>query len=464
MRARFLAPRPTEAQLLRIVTLFTLLAFPFTATALALRLEDPVFATIWPSLVPALVITASLWAMHLILRWRRMQLEQLLLPAIGLLGAIGIVLIWRLRGPEGAWQQITRGWLPGFVVIAALVIYPRLLELLRRSWVPVASAIGLILLLATAFVGAPDEAGARLALRLGPLPPIQTSEVVKLALIIFLAWYIERVGEEAEGRARPIAGWLRLPDLRYFVPGLLFVALATIALVRMADFGAILILGALFVGMLYAGFQARIFLTIGAIGLLLTVLMTLVLVFVWEPPDVLRHRFIAFQDPWSDAPLIVNGQPSDITVAEGPGYQIQQALFAIGAGGLSGTGLGLGTPYFVPLAHSDFIFAAVVEELGGLVTLALLALYGVLLLRLLRAAVLLPEGQKFERLLLVGIAIHLFTQVFVMVGGTFNLLPLTGITVPMLSQGGIALVVNLAEIGIALALVQRLEPRVEPRS
>src|SRR5690606_29334098 len=127
----------------------------------------------------------------------------------------------------------------------------------------------LILLLATAFVGAPDEAGARLALRLGPLPPIQTSEVVKLALIIFLAWYIERVGEEAEGRARPVAGWLRLPDLRYFVPGLLFVAIAALALVRMSDFGAILIIGALFVGMLYAGFQPRIFLTIAAIGALL---------------------------------------------------------------------------------------------------------------------------------------------------------------------------------------------------
>ncbi len=459
MTTRFLTPRPIEAQLLRIITLFTLLAFPFTGMALALRLEQPVFPVVWPSLVPALIVVASLWALHLLLRWRRLRSEQLLLPAVGWLGAVGLVFIWRLRGDEGAWQQISRGWLPGLAVIAALLLYPRLLELLRRRWVPVVSAIGLILLLVTAFIGAPDEAGARLALRLGPLPPIQTSEVVKLALIIFLAWYIERVGEEAEGRARPVAGWLRLPELRYFVPGILFVAIAAIALVRMADFGAILIIGALFVGMLYAGFQPRIFLTIAAIGLLLTLILALILVFVWEPPDVIRHRFIAFQDPWSDAPLIVNGQPSDITVAEGPGYQIQQSLFAIGAGGLSGTGLGLGTPYFVPLVHSDFILAAIVEELGGLVTLALLALYAVILLRLLRVAILLPQGQKFERLLLVGIAIHLFTQLFVMAGGTFNLLPLTGITVPFLSQGGIALLVNLTEIGIALALAARLEPR-----
>jgi cell division protein FtsW (lipid II flippase) len=459
MRTRFLMPRPVEAQLLRIVTLFTLLAFPFTAVALALRLEQPVFPAVWPALLPALIIVASLWALHFLQRWRQLRFEQLLLPAVGWLGAVGIVFIWRLRGDEGAWQQLSRGWLPGLVVIAALLLYPRLLELLRRRWVPFVSAIGLVLLLVTAFIGAPDEAGARLALRLGPLPPIQTSEVVKLALIIFLAWYIERVGEEAEGRARVLAGWLRLPELRYFVPGILFVAIATIALVRMADFGAILIIGALFVGMLYAGFQPRIFLTIAAIGVLLTVVMALVLVFVWEPPDVIRHRFIAFQDPWSDAPLIVNGQPSDITIAEGPGYQIQQSLFAIGAGGLTGTGLGLGTPYFVPLVHSDFILAAIVEELGGLVALALLALYAVILLRLLRVAILLPEGQKFERLLLVGIAIHLFTQLFVMAGGTFNLLPLTGITVPFLSQGGIALLVNLTEIGIALALVPRLEPR-----
>ena len=448
--------RPAEASLLKVVVVVAFLSFFLASIALQIRREASILAPFPGALFPPAVLVLPLFLLHYLLRWRRFTREPLLLPLTGLLFAMGLVLIWRLRDPAAAWQQLVRGWLPGLLVVGVLVVYPGIVEQVRRRWVPLVSAVGLILLLATAFLGRPDASGARLALRLGPFPPIQTSEVVKLALIVFLAWYIERVGEEAEGRARPL-GLLRLPALKYFIPGLLFVSLATLALVRMADFGAILILGALFVAMLYAGFQTRIFLTVATIALVLSLLVGVLLVLFWEPPDVIRHRFIAFRDPWSEAPLLVDGQPSEITVAEGPGYQIQQAVYAIVAGGLSGTGLGLGTPTFVPLVHSDFIFAAVVEELGGMVALALLAFYAILLLRLLRLAMLLPAGQIFERLLLVGISVHIFTQVFVMVGGTLNLLPLTGITVPFLSQGGIALIINLTEIGLALALAQRLE-------
>jgi cell division protein FtsW (lipid II flippase) len=156
---------------------------------------------------------------------------------------------------------------------------------------------------------------------------------------------------------------------------------------------------------------------------------------------------------------LINGQPTGITIAEGPGYQIQQALYAMIAGGVTGAGLGFGTPQFVPLAHSDFIFAAILEEMGGAIGLAILALYGVVLLRLFRIAILLPHNQVFERLLLTGIGVHFFAQVLVMVGGTLNLMPLTGVTLPFLSQGGMAVLVNLLEIGLALALAQRLEAR-----
>jgi cell division protein FtsW (lipid II flippase) len=227
----------------------------------------------------------------------------------------------------------------------------------------------------------------------------------------------------------------------------------------MSDFGAILILGSLFLAMLYAGFQPAVFMPIVLIGLVLSLLMALFLTFVWEVPAVIQYRVAAFLDPWSQQQLVVDGQPIDLTIAEGPGYQIQQSVYALIAGGLTGTGLGFGTPEYIPLAHSDFIFAPIVEEMGVLAALAILALYAVLLLRLLRLAILLPEGQIFERLLLVGITVHLFTQIFVMIGGTVNLLPLTGVTVPFLSQGGMAMMVNLAEMGLALSLAQRLGER-----
>jgi cell division protein FtsW (lipid II flippase) len=166
---------------------------------------------------------------------------------------------------------------------------------------------------------------------------------------------------------------------------------------------------------------------------------------------------MAFLDPWSTEMITVNGQPTGVTISEGPGYQIQQAIYAVISGGISGRGLGFGSPDYVPLAHSDFILAAIIEEFGSIIGVALLFLFAILILRLFRIVVLLPQSMIFERLLLVGIGVHLFTQVFIMAGGTLNLLPVTGVTIPFISQGGVALLVNLLEVGLALAIAHRLE-------
>ena len=155
--------------------------------------------------------------------------------------------------------------------------------------------------------------------------------------------------------------------------------------------------------------------------------------------------------------ITMDGQPTGITISEGPGYQIQQSIYAVISGGITGKGLGFGSPDYVPLAHSDFILAAIIEELGAVIGVAVLILFGVLVLRIFRLVTLLPSGQVFERMLLVGIGIHLFSQVFVMAGGTLNLLPVTGITIPFMSLGGAALLVNLVEIGIVIAIARRLE-------
>jgi cell division protein FtsW (lipid II flippase) len=446
--------RRVESVLLAIVIMLAFHGFFLTAVVRQWRRAESLLPAVTEGLALALILSGGLLTIHLLLIWRGVAQEQLLLPLVGLLLVIGCIMIWRLR-PPAAWQQITRGFLPGMIIMALLVFRPTLVERIRRDLPITISLVGLALLLLTAFAGVVDESGARLGVRLGPLPVIQTTEIIKLALIIFLAWYIESEGAAAEGRARRLLGGLRLPALRYFIPGALFVLMATLALVRMADFGAILILGALFLGMFYAGFQPRIFLTVTAIGLALSLLMGLALATTWQVPAVIQHRFIAFLDPWSNEPLLVDGVATGFTIAQGPGYQVQQAIYALLRGGLSGAGLGWGTPGFVPLPHSDFIFAPLMEELGIMGGLAILAAFAILLLRILRVALLLPAGQLFERLLLVGIAIHLCTQLFVMVGGTVNLFPVTGVTVPFLSQGGMAMMVNLTEVGLALALAQR---------
>jgi cell division protein FtsW (lipid II flippase) len=442
--------------LMLVVTLTALLAFTSVSVAASLRRGLEPFSVLPGDLAPAAAAVILLWAMQLFLLYRRVSADALIWPIVGLLIVLGLSMIFRLRGAEGAWQQVTRGLLPGVFFGAALILWPRLIELMRRWAVPI-SVVGLLLPIATALFGTPDETGARLALRIGPLPPIQTTEMIKVALLIFLAWFIEDEGQEAEGRAQTVLFLGRLPAPRYFLPGALFVGTATLALISMSDYGAVLILAFLFGGMLYAGFETRIFATIGAIGLAFALLVGFVLSFTWEVPSVVQQRIQAYRDPWSREELIVHGQPTGITIAEGPGYQIQQSIYAAVAGGVTGTGLGLGTPQFVPLASSDFIFAAVLEEMGSAIGIAILALFSLLVLRILRIGMLLPAEQVFERLLLVGIGIHLFTQVFVMVGGTLNLFPLTGVTVPFLSLGGSALMVNLVEIGIVLALMQRLE-------
>ncbi len=451
------AARWTETILLLVITAIAFLGLALVSLAAGLRQGLEARALILAAVWPGAALVLPLWALHGLLIARGVRQEQLVLPCVGLLAALGLSLLWRLLPPALVWQQLVRGWWPGLALVGAMAAWPSLLERVRRDWPMTVSALGLGLLLATALFGQVDEAGARLSLRLGPLPPVQTSEPVKLALIIFLAWYIDREGAAVEGWARPL-GWFRVPSLRYFVPGTLYVALATLALFRMSDLGAVLILGALFVTMLYAGLETRVFLPVALIGLGLALVVGLLVTWAVGVPGTVQMRWAAFANPWSHAPLIVNGQDTGLTVAAGPGYQIQQALYAVMAGGVSGTGLGFGLPGNVPLAHSDFIFASVVEELGAAGGLAVLAIYAVLFVRILRAAALLPPRQTFERLLLVGIGVHLFFQVFVMVGGTLNLLPVTGLTVPFMSHGGVAMLVNVVEAGVVLALAGRVEP------
>jgi cell division protein FtsW (lipid II flippase) len=443
-----------ETLLLLLVFLIAGIGFVTVSAAAQIRQGIEPEVSLGPVLLPVLVIALAFTTIHVALSLRRVEIEPFILPITALIFTIGILMIWRLRGEDGFQQQVVRGLLPGALLATVAVAWQPLMEYLRRYAAYIGLA-GLVLLFLTGIFGVQDETGARLALRLGPLA-VQTSEIIKFSLIIFLAWYIEREGRAAEARGHSLL-WFRLPAVRYFAPAALFVAAATLALVAMADFGAVLILGLLFVGMLYTGFETRIFATISALGLALGAIVGVVLTRTWAIPSTIRYRYLAFQNPWSGELM-----PNGFTIAEGPGYQIQQSIYALIAGGVSGTGLGMGSPFFIPLAHSDFILAAIMEEMGSAVGLALLVLYAILILRIFRVLLLMPEGQIFERLLLVGTAVHFFAQVFIMAGGTLNLIPLTGVTMPFLSQGGMALTVNLAQVGLVLALVQRIQgARVE---
>ncbi len=435
--------------MLLLIFILAGVGFVSVAVAGAFRAGIDPNPLIRPALLPVLVIVLAFGALHVILSVRKVALDQAILPVTALLFVIGATEVWRLRGAEGIQQQLVRGLIPGVIIAAALILWGSLVERARR-WAVFIGLGGLLLLFLTGVFGVQDETGARLSLKLGPLPAVQTSELIKVALIFFLAWYIEREGRAAEGRGHSLL-FFRFPALRYILPAALFVAAATLALVAMSDFGAVLILGALFVAMLFAGFETRVFFTIAAAGLVMALAVGLVLSQVWHIPTTIQYRYLAFRNPWSTQLM-----PNGYTIAEGPGYQIQQAVYAVIAGGVTGTGLGLGSPTFVPLAQSDFILAAIMEEMGSAVGVAVLVLYAVLVLRIFRVVLLLPRVQVFERLMLIGIGVHFFTQAFVMAGGTLDLIPLTGVTMPFLSLGGVSLMVNLSEIGLVLAVMQRV--------
>ncbi|MCY6354550.1 FtsW/RodA/SpoVE family cell cycle protein [Clostridium sp. ZS2-4] len=146
----------------------------------------------------------------------------------------------------------------------------------------------------------------------------------------------------------------------------------------------------------------------------------------------IRVRFLIWKDVWS--------------YANDKGYQIVQSMIAIASGGLFGSGLGLGHPEFVPVNSTDFIFAVICEELGGLMGFAVIILYFLLFYRCMRAAVYAED--KFSALVAVGYSSMIATQVLVIVGGVINVIPLTGITMPLISYGGSSMITTFFTLGI----------------
>ena len=146
----------------------------------------------------------------------------------------------------------------------------------------------------------------------------------------------------------------------------------------------------------------------------------------------MKIRVATWIDPWK--------------YVDGIGYQITQSLFAIASGGFFGTGLGLGRPDFIPVAESDFIFAAICEEFGAFAGIGIIMLFLILLYRGIKIALL--KDDFFERALAIGVSTMFALQALVMFGGVTKLLPLTGITIPFLSYGGSSLISSFLSLGI----------------
>ena len=394
------------------------------------------------------IYLATLGVVHagFVITGRRM--DQVLLPAAAMLGGLSLLLMERL--PQDLAQQSFGGtllplaplqlvWLVlGFSLLGVIAIVVRSDGWLRRykyTW----AALGIGLLTLVFFFGE-VTGGARLTLRLGPLAG-QPSELLKVILVVFLAGYL------AENRAllsitSTRFGPLRLPPLPYLLPmlGMWGIALAIVIIQR--DLGAALLFFLLFLSLLYVATRRASYVVIGVV-LFLAGSAVLYQLF----PHV-QVRVDIWLDPFRD-PL-------------GAGYQVIRALYAFGRGGVIGTGLGAGLPAVgsvpaIPAIHTDFVFAALAEELGMLGGLAILAIYVVIAERGFRIAA--TAADDFRALLAVGLTLVIVIQAAIICGGNLRLVPLTGITLPLVSYGGSSLLVNAIVVGLLLALSDRgVEP------
>lgn len=400
---------------------------------------------------PMLCWLLALGALHLGFSISGRDLDQILLPVVGLLGGISVLLMERL--PQDLVVQrlgdrtlmlgdLQLLWLlVGAAVLGVTAISVRSVRWLREyryTW----ALLGICLLGAVFLLG--DEVnGARLSLRLGPLSG-QPSELLKVILVVFLAAYL------ADNRvilasSTTRLGPARLPPLPYLVPMVAMWGLALGLVIIQKDLGAALLLFGVFLAMLYIATRRGSYVIVGM------VLFMVGAALLYGQLGHVRTRVDIWLDPWAD-PL-------------GSGYQVIRALYAFGRGGILGTGLDAGLPVVgsvpaIPLIHTDFAFAAVGEEMGLLGALAVGACYLVIAERGLRIAARAPD--EFQALLAAGLTLVVVLQAALIMAANLRLVPLTGVTLPFVSYGGSSVLTSCLVVGLLLALSDRRAVRGVP--
>ncbi|MFJ6063598.1 FtsW/RodA/SpoVE family cell cycle protein [Streptomyces tendae] len=417
-------PRRRGIELALIVMAVLLSVFGYCNVGLAQQGALPPGAAGYGAGLGVLALVA-----HLAVRLRAPYADPLLLPIGVLLNGLGLVLIYRLDletpGDRAAPTQLVWSTLGValFIVVVLLLRDHRVLQ--RYAYVCVAAALALL----TVPIFFPAVNGARIWIRIEGFS-IQPGEFAKVLLAVFFAAYLA-----ANRSALAYAGrrvWrLQLPTGRVLGPILAVWLVSVGVLVLERDLGTSLLFFGLFVVLLYVATGRTGWI---AVGLLLASLGAVAV--GWLEPHV-HGRVEDWLHPFAS-----------IEAGDGPN-QLTQSLFAFAAGGVTGTGLGLGHSILIGFAvKSDFILATAGEELGFLGLTAVFLLYGLLVERGYRAG--LAARDPFGRLLAVGLSSIVALQVFVIAGGVTGLIPLTGMAMPFLAQGGSSVVTNWAIVALLI--------------
>jgi cell division protein FtsW (lipid II flippase) len=372
---------------------------------------------------------------HVVLRVRLPHADPYLLPLGGLLCAIGLTEIYRIR-PELAFRQGL--WVVvGVVVFAALVLFLEdYRELDNVKYVLGLSAIVLLVLPALPVIGRTIN-GATLWVDFGGPLVFQPGELAKVFFVVFLAGYLR---DNRELLSYGAAGQGRLPSPKHLGPLLLIWGGTMLVLFQTRDLGGSLLYFAVFLVMLYTATARWSFVAAG---------LALFFAGAFALYQVIPHvqdRVQSWLDPWADA--------------QGQSYQLVQSLYAISSGGVFGRGLGDGVlvtaagKTYIPFLETDFIFSAIAQELGLAGAAGVILLYLLFAFRGFRISMLAQDG--FSKLLAAGLTAAVSVQAFIIIGGVSGLIPLTGITLPFVSYGGSSIVANFIVLALLLMVSERV--------
>ena len=391
-------------------------------------------------------ITIAALVLHFILRMKASEADSLILPAAVLLNGLGLAEIYRLDlatlaagGSEvfGLKQVI---WTVVAIAAASAVVLFVPSHLFLRRYVYISMFIGLVLLVSPMlpFIGKTIN-GAHLWLAIGGLT-FQPGELAKIALTVFFAGYLVTRRDSLAAVGRKFLG-VRLPRARELGPILAIWAVSLLVLVGEKDLGTSLLYFGLFLVMIYVATGRAIYVVVG-LGMFITSALVASRVM-----DYVSGRFDAWLNPFDAAHYD----------AIGGSYQLVQGLFGMAHGSVLGTGLGGGVPQLVPLAESDFIISSLGEELGLAGIFAILAIYLLIVSRGVRIAF--NHSDDFSKLLAVGLSFVIALQTFIVIGGVTRVVPLTGLTTPLLAAGGSSLLANWIIIGLLLRISDTSDSR-----
>lgn len=392
------------------------------------------------SLSYGLYFLAVCLATHIYIRIRLPDADPYLFPLLALLTAVGLIMIYRLDAELG--HELARdqaNWFViGLVLFAVCVQFFRDVSVLERYRYTIAAVgIGLLLAPRLPLIGAQVN-GAYLGVSIGPFG-FQPAELSKICIIVFLASYLQENRELLVVGARRVLG-VTLPPLKHFGPLLVVWGASMFMLIFIRDLGSSLMFYAAFLSLLYVATGRLSFVVIG---------MALFLVGAWAIYHTVPHvtdRVDVWLDPYQDP--------------GGSGYQILQSMFAQADGGLFGKGFAQamvvipgGDSPLLPAAQTDMIYALITNELGLFGASAVVGIYLLIAARGFKVALLANDG--FSKLLATGLTSVFAIQAFVIIGGVTRVIPLTGVTLPLVSYGGSSILANFILLALLLLISDR---------